>query len=56
MVKTVAELPKKIQEAFEIGKYPTILDTEAFLLFLATSGRPGPVLVDLPCVFLPPND
>ncbi|KAL8921952.1 MAG: hypothetical protein Q9172_003766 [Xanthocarpia lactea] len=32
MVKTVAELPKKIQEAFEI----------------ATSGRPGPVLVDLP--------
>ncbi|KAL8670076.1 MAG: hypothetical protein Q9168_005361, partial [Polycauliona sp. 1 TL-2023] len=32
MVKTVAELPKKMQEAFEI----------------ATSGRPGPVLVDLP--------
>ncbi|KAI4252000.1 MAG: hypothetical protein L6R42_008155 [Xanthoria sp. 1 TBL-2021] len=37
MVKTVAELPKKIQEAFEI----------------ATSGRPGPVLVDLPYVLLP---
>ncbi|KAF9889111.1 Acetolactate synthase, mitochondrial [Aspergillus nanangensis] len=32
MVKTVAELPRRIQEAFEI----------------ATSGRPGPVLVDLP--------
>ncbi|KAL8789106.1 MAG: hypothetical protein Q9213_001369 [Squamulea squamosa] len=32
MVKNVADLPKKIQEAFEI----------------ATSGRPGPVLVDLP--------
>jgi acetolactate synthase-1/2/3 large subunit len=32
MVKTVAELPKRIKEAFEI----------------ATSGRPGPVLVDLP--------
>ncbi|KAL9027134.1 MAG: hypothetical protein Q9196_004302 [Gyalolechia fulgens] len=32
MVKTVAELPKKIQEAFEI----------------ASSGRCGPVLVDLP--------
>ena len=32
MVKNVAELPKKINEAFEI----------------ATSGRPGPVLVDLP--------
>jgi acetolactate synthase-1/2/3 large subunit len=32
MVKNVAELPKRIAEAFEI----------------ATSGRPGPVLVDLP--------
>jgi len=32
MVKTVAELPKRIKEAFEI----------------ATAGRPGPVLVDLP--------
>ena len=32
MVKTVGELPKRIKEAFEI----------------ATSGRPGPVLVDLP--------
>ncbi|KAM3075992.1 Acetolactate synthase, mitochondrial [Clarireedia jacksonii] len=32
MVKNVAELPKRIMEAFEI----------------ATSGRPGPVLVDLP--------
>lgn len=32
MVKTVAELPKRINEAFEI----------------ATSDRPGPVLVDLP--------
>lgn len=32
MVKTVAELPKRINEAFEI----------------ATSGRPGPVLVDMP--------
>ncbi|OJJ51493.1 hypothetical protein ASPZODRAFT_57104 [Penicilliopsis zonata CBS 506.65] len=32
MVKNVAELPRRIQEAFEI----------------ATSGRPGPVLVDLP--------
>jgi acetolactate synthase-1/2/3 large subunit len=32
MVKNVAELPKRIKEAFEI----------------ATSGRPGPVLVDLP--------
>ena len=32
MVKSVAELPKRIREAFEI----------------ATSGRPGPVLVDLP--------
>lgn len=32
MVKTVEELPKRIKEAFEI----------------ATSGRPGPVLVDLP--------
>ena len=32
VVKNVAELPKKINEAFEI----------------ATSGRPGPVLVDLP--------
>ena len=32
MVRTVAELPKRINEAFEI----------------ATSGRPGPVLVDLP--------
>ena len=32
MVKTIAELPKRIKEAFEI----------------ATSGRPGPVLVDLP--------
>ncbi|KAL4958259.1 thiamine diphosphate-binding protein [Aspergillus filifer] len=32
MVKSVAELPRRIQEAFEI----------------ATSGRPGPVLVDLP--------
>ncbi|KAL9612771.1 MAG: hypothetical protein Q9167_002656 [Letrouitia subvulpina] len=32
MVRTVAELPKRIKEAFEI----------------ATSGRPGPVLVDLP--------
>ena len=32
MCKTVAELPKRINEAFEI----------------ATSGRPGPVLVDLP--------
>ena len=32
MVKNVAELPKRINEAFEI----------------ATSGRPGPVLVDLP--------
>ena len=32
MVKTIAELPKRINEAFEI----------------ATSGRPGPVLVDLP--------
>jgi acetolactate synthase-1/2/3 large subunit len=32
MVKTTAELPKRINEAFEI----------------ATSGRPGPVLVDLP--------
>jgi acetolactate synthase I/II/III large subunit len=32
MIKTVAELPKRIKEAFEI----------------ATSGRPGPVLVDLP--------
>ena len=32
MVKNVAELPKRIKEAFDI----------------ATSGRPGPVLVDLP--------
>ena len=32
MVKSVAEMPKRINEAFEI----------------ATSGRPGPVLVDLP--------
>jgi acetolactate synthase-1/2/3 large subunit len=32
MVKDIAELPKRINEAFEI----------------ATSGRPGPVLVDLP--------
>jgi len=32
MVKSVAELPQRINEAFEI----------------ATSGRPGPVLVDLP--------
>merc|ERR1712230_194253 len=32
MVKNVAEMPKRIAEAFEI----------------ATSGRPGPVLVDLP--------
>ena len=32
MVKSVAEIPKRIKEAFEI----------------ATSGRPGPVLVDLP--------
>jgi acetolactate synthase-1/2/3 large subunit len=32
MVRSVAELPKRINEAFEI----------------ATSGRPGPVLVDLP--------
>jgi acetolactate synthase-1/2/3 large subunit len=32
MVKNVAELPRRIKEAFEI----------------ATSGRPGPVLVDLP--------
>ena len=32
MVKDVAELPCRIKEAFEI----------------ATSGRPGPVLVDLP--------
>lgn len=32
MIKNVAELPKRINEAFEI----------------ATSGRPGPVLVDLP--------
>ncbi|KAL9587551.1 MAG: hypothetical protein Q9203_003463, partial [Teloschistes exilis] len=32
MVKNIAELPKRIKEAFEI----------------ATSGRPGPVLVDLP--------
>ncbi|KAL9112125.1 MAG: hypothetical protein Q9227_003502 [Pyrenula ochraceoflavens] len=32
MVKDVAELPRRIKEAFEI----------------ATSGRPGPVLVDLP--------
>ena len=32
MVKNVAELPKRIKEAFEI----------------ATSGRPGPVVVDLP--------
>lgn len=32
MVKSVAELPRRIQEAFEI----------------ASSGRPGPVLVDLP--------
>lgn len=32
MVKSVAELPRRIQEAFEI----------------ATSGRPGPVLIDLP--------
>lgn len=32
MVKNVGELPKRIKEAFEI----------------ATSGRPGPVLVDLP--------
>ena len=32
MAKSVAELPRRIQEAFEI----------------ATSGRPGPVLVDLP--------
>lgn len=32
MVKTVAELPRRIKEAFEI----------------AQSGRPGPVLVDLP--------
>ncbi|OQE28290.1 hypothetical protein PENSTE_c003G09705 [Penicillium steckii] len=32
MVKSVGELPRRIQEAFEI----------------ATSGRPGPVLVDLP--------
>ncbi|KAL8686220.1 MAG: hypothetical protein Q9218_007259 [Villophora microphyllina] len=32
MVKNISELPKRIKEAFEI----------------ATSGRPGPVLVDLP--------
>lgn len=32
MVKNVAEMPKRIKEAFEI----------------ATSGRPGPVLIDLP--------
>lgn len=32
MVKSIAELPRRINEAFEI----------------ATSGRPGPVLVDLP--------
>jgi acetolactate synthase I/II/III large subunit len=32
MVKTISELPRRINEAFEI----------------ATSGRPGPVLVDLP--------
>ena len=35
MVKNVAELPRRINEAFEI----------------ATSGRPGPVLVDLPLAF-----
>lgn len=32
MVKSVAELPKRMKEAFEI----------------AVSGRPGPVLVDIP--------
>lgn len=32
MVRNVSELPKRINEAFEV----------------ATSGRPGPVLVDLP--------
>ena len=32
MVKDISELPRRINEAFEI----------------ATSGRPGPVLVDLP--------
>ena len=54
MVKTVADLPKRISEAFEIGRNlgDSYIGTYAYS-FLATSGRPGPVVVDLPFVLSP---
>ena len=47
MVKSVAELPKRITEAFEVSTWISAFLVQVLTyLWIAQSGRPGPVLVD----------